>query len=160
MPPSFPFSLSFSLSIYIYTFLSPSPPFCLPISFCIHHFLSLSLSLSLSLPCLHLFTFFSLSLSLSFSSPVGWDCRIHQLQRCKTPTSKKYPKYDTKISDDEASVLELSGIESTLSLPLLPGLLWPRVVVSVRVPTRSRIDLFKHLTVCKWIISIRIINIE
>ena len=42
--------------------------------------------------------------------------------------------YDTKQSDDEAPVmLELWGMWSTPSLPLLPGPLWPGVVVPDRV---------------------------
>ena len=36
-----------------------------------------------------------------------------------------------------------------LSLSLLPGLLWPGVVVPVRVSFIGHIELFNHLTVCK-----------
>ena len=32
------------------------------------------------------------------------------------------------------------GVLSTHSLPLLPGPLWPRVVVSIRAPPMSEID--------------------
>ena len=61
--------------------------------------------------------------------PVGWGCRIHRLHLCRwvrlPPTSVLI--YDTKQSDGEASVmLELWGMRSTLSLPSLPGPLWPR----------------------------------
>ena len=54
--------------------------------------------------------------------PVGWDCRIHltaSLQTGKTPPRNECPKQ----SDGEVSVmLELWGLWSTPSLPLLP--LW------------------------------------
>ena len=42
--------------------------------------------------------------------------------------------YDTKQSDGEIpAVLELWGMQSTPSLPSLPGPLWPRVVAPDRV---------------------------
>ena len=42
---------------------------------------------------------------------------------------KECPDYDTKQSNGEASVmLELWEMQSTSSLPLLPGPLWPVVV--------------------------------
>ena len=45
-----------------------------------------------------------------------------------------FPEYDTKQSDDEASVmLELWGMQSITSLPSLPGPLWLRVVAPDRV---------------------------
>ena len=52
----------------------------------------------------------------------------YSLQRDKTSTLKKYPGYDIKQSDEEATALDLWGMRSTLSLPLLPGSLWPGVV--------------------------------
>ena len=68
--------------------------------------------------------------------------------------SNECPGYDTKQSDDEASVLKLWGMGSTSSLPLLSVLLWPGVVVSVLVPSMRQIQLFNHLTVCKQITDI------
>ena len=54
------------------------------------------------------------------------------LQRGKTPPNE-CPGYDTKQSDGEVpAVLELWGMQSTPSLPLLPGPLWPGVVVPDR----------------------------
>ena len=54
--------------------------------------------------------------------PVGWGCKntsTAPLQRSKCLG------YDTKQSDGEAPVmLELRGMRSTPSLPLLPGPLW------------------------------------
>ena len=63
---------------------------------------------------------------LSFISPVGWGCRIHRLHFCRRiRLPSKCPGYDTKQSDDEDPViLELWGMWSIPSLPLLPGLLW------------------------------------
>ena len=69
--------------------------------------------------------------------PVGWGCRIHPLHLCRGvrpphPTNK-CPGYDAKQSDGEVpAVLELWGMWSTPSLPLLPGPLWPGVVAPDR----------------------------
>ena len=55
-----------------------------------------------------------------------------------TPTAllqmgNECPRYDTKQSDGEVPVmLELWGMRSTPSLPLLPGQLWPGVVAPDR----------------------------
>ena len=50
-----------------------------------------------------------------------------------SPPSNECPGYDTKQSDGEVSaVLKLWRIQSTPSLPLLPGPLWPRMVASDR----------------------------
>ena len=67
---------------------------------------------------------------------VSWGCRIHQLHLCRglrPPPPKECLRYDTKQSDSEAPVmLELQGMQSTPSLPLLPGTLWPGVVAPDR----------------------------
>ena len=62
--------------------------------------------------------------------PVGWGCRIHWLPLCRgvrpPPPLNECPAYNTKQSDGEVPVkLELWGMQSTHSLPLLPGSLWP-----------------------------------
>ena len=45
------------------------------------------------------------------------------------PPPNECPGYDTKQSDGEVlAMLELWGMRSTPSLPLLPGPLWPGVV--------------------------------
>ena len=65
-----------------------------------------------------------LPLSSSIKGPIGWGCRIHQLHLCRgvRPHSNVCPGYDTEQSDSEASViLELRGMQSTPSLPSLPG---------------------------------------
>ena len=63
-----------------------------------------------------------------FDCPVGWGCRIHRQHLCRgirpQPTG-----YDTKQSDSGVPIiLELWGMRSTPSLPLLPGSLWLGVV--------------------------------
>ena len=53
------------------------------------------------------------------------------------------PGYNTKLSDGEAPVmLEFWGIQSTPSLPLLLGPLWPGVVALDRVLSMGQIELF------------------
>ena len=52
----------------------------------------------------------------------------------KTPLSNKCSGYDTKQSDGEVPViLRLWRMQSTPSLPLLPGPLWLRMVAPDRV---------------------------
>ena len=53
---------------------------------------------------------------------VGWGCRIHRLHLCRgVRLPQRVPVYDTKQSDDEASlILELCGMQSTSLLPSLP----------------------------------------
>ena len=63
------------------------------------------------------------------------------------------PRYDTKPSDSEASVLDLWGMWSVPSLPLLSGLLCPGVVVPVRVSYRGQIELFNNSVMCKQMSS-------
>ena len=66
---------------------------------------------------------------------------ITSLQRSKTPTNE-CPVYDTKQSDGEVPVmLELWVMQSTPSLPSLPGLLWPGVVAPDRVLFMGQINL-------------------
>ena len=60
---------------------------------------------------------------------VGWGCSIHRLQLCNPHLPNECPGNDTKQSDGEVPVmLELWGMWSTPSLPLLPAPLWPRMV--------------------------------
>ena len=67
-----------------------------------------------------------------FLYPVDWGCKIHRLHLCRgvrPPTPNECPRYDTKWSDGEVPMmLELWGMQSAPSLPLLPGPLWPGVV--------------------------------
>ena len=66
------------------------------------------------------------------------------LQRSMTPYHPyEYSGYDTKQSDGEALImLELWVMESTASLPSLPGLLWPGEVAPDRVLSMGQIELF------------------
>ena len=64
------------------------------------------------------------------------------MQRGKTSPTNECPAYDTKLSDGEVPViLELWGMRSTPSLPLLPGSPWPGVVAPGRVLSMSQIEL-------------------
>ena len=65
--------------------------------------------------------------------PVGWGSRIHRLHLCRGvwPHPNECPDYDVKQSDGEVPVMPgLWGIQSTPSLPLLPGPQWSGVVAS------------------------------
>ena len=59
------------------------------------------------------------------------------------PHTPECLRYDIKQSDGEAPVmLELWGIWSTLSLPTLPGPLWPRGIAPERILSIGQIELF------------------
>ncbi len=63
------------------------------------------------------------------------------------PPTNECPGYDTKQSDGEVPVmLELWGMQSTPSLPLLPGQLWLGVVPPDRVLSMGQIELICVLT--------------
>ena len=60
----------------------------------------------------------------------------------KTPPPNDCPACDTKHSDGEVPVmLEIWGMQSTPSLPSLPGPLWPRMVAPDRVQSMGHIEL-------------------
>ena len=88
---------------------------------------------------------YSKRFSFSFEvCPVGWDCKIYRLHLCRGvgPHPNECPRYDTKQSDGEAQVmLELWGMQSTPSLPSLPGLLWFGVVAPDRIQSMGQIEL-------------------
>ena len=66
---------------------------------------------------------------------VGRGSKIHRLHLCRgvRPPPNECPGYDTKQSDSEVPVMLGSwGIQSTPSLPLLLGPLWPSVVAPDR----------------------------
>ena len=78
-------------------------------------------------------------------------------QRGKTPPNK-CPWYDTKQSDDEVPVmLELWGMQSTLSLPLLPGSLRLGVVAPDRVLFLGQIEL-NCVLMLNWIVWNRTVS--
>ena len=63
------------------------------------------------------------------------NCFSAEREDSPPPPHNECPRYDTK-SDGE-----LWGMRSTPSLPLLPGLLWPRVTTPLRVLSMSQIEL-------------------
>ena len=75
--------------------------------------------------------------------PFGWCCRIHRLHLCReVRLPQRVSGYNTKQSDGKDSFrLKFLGIWNTLSLPSLPGQLWPGVVASNRVLSIGRIEL-------------------
>ena len=74
-------------------------------------------------------------LSPDQNNPAGWGCRIHQLHLCwgvRLPSPLiECSEYGIKQIDGEALVLlELLGMGSTSSLPLLPVPFWPGMVAA------------------------------
>ena len=70
----------------------------------------------------------------------------------KTPHPNECPGYGTKQTDGEFPVmLELWGMWSTHSFPLLPGSLRPRLVVPDRVLSMDQIEL-NCVLMLNWII--------
>ncbi len=68
--------------------------------------------------------------------PVGWGGRIPRLHL------NEGPRYDTKQSDGEVPVmLDIWGMQSTPSLPLLPDPLWPGMVAPDRTLSMGQIEL-------------------
>ena len=85
---------------------------------------------------------------LNLSNLDSWSCRklwLHLGRGVRSPIAE-CPSYDTKQFGGEAPVLELWGMWSTPSLPLLPGPLWPGVVAPDRDLSMGQIELFDHLT--------------
>ena len=58
---------------------------------------------------------------------------------------------DIKPSDDDTAGLEIWGMWSTPSVPLLPGPLWPRVVAPDVVQSIGQIEQ----TVCKQMTDVK-----
>ena len=67
------------------------------------------------------------------------------------PATKACPVYDTKLSNGKVQLmLELWGMQSTPSLPLLPDPLWLRVVAPYKALSMAQIELNCALML-KWI---------
>ena len=71
-------------------------------------------------------------------SPVSWSCRMQPLHLCwgvrTNLLSYVCPGYDTKLHFiEEAPFMDLWEMLSTLSLSLIPGVLWPKLLVTVIV---------------------------
>ena len=94
-------------------------------------------------------------ISTSILCPVGRGSRIHRptapLQRGKTPPNE-CTGYDTKQSDGEVpAMLELWGMQSTPSLPSLPGPLWPGVVAPDKGPIYG-LNRTNSILILNWIV--------
>ena len=116
--------------------------------------------LDMMLNCISLLGFCSsecgvlLKLALLSGCTVSWDCRMHWLHLCRgvRPFPNKCPVYNTKLSDDEVSImLKLWGMWSTPSLPSLPGPLWSRVVAPDRFLSMGQIEL-NCVLMLNWIV--------
>ena len=80
-------------------------------------------------------------LCLNFALSVGFRiCLLYPLQRSETPTKKGYPRY-TKLHP----ILGIWGVWTTLLWLLLPGPLFPGVVVPLLVPYINQINLLNNL---------------
>ena len=69
---------------------------------------------------------------------------IHRQPHCRgvrPPSANECSVYISKQSGSEGSILELWGMWSTHSLPLIQGPLWPGVVAYNRVLSMGQIDL-------------------
>ena len=75
--------------------------------------------------------------------PVCCGCKIYRLHLCRgVRLTQKCPRYDTKQSEGEASIiLEILGMRSMPSLPLLPGSLRLAIVAHDRVIFIGQIKL-------------------
>ena len=71
--------------------------------------------------------------------------KLDPLQKGKIFPKKGCSRYNTKLYLQWGSISGFWGMQCTPSLPLFSGLLWLRVVVPVRVPPISQIELFNHL---------------
>ena len=81
--------------------------------------------------------------TLAKHCPVGWACRIYWQHLCRGARPHyECPDYDTKQSDGEVPVMqELWGMQSTLSLPLIPGSFRPGVVAPDKALSLGQIEL-------------------
>ena len=84
-------------------------------------------------------------------------CSIYRLlNECPGYDTKRLnecPGYDTKQSDDEVPVMQgLWGMQSTPSLPSLPGPLWPGVVAPDRALSIGQIEL-NYVLMLNWIVD-------
>ena len=79
----------------------------------------------------------------------------HTKKKKKKKKKRRCPRYDTKLHLMMRPQVWTTGeCGAPFLLPLLPGPLWPTMLVSVRVPSMGQIDLFKKLIVLKKIFKI------
>ena len=75
--------------------------------------------------------------------PVSWGYNIHRLHLCwgvRPHPVNEFPGYNIKISDGEDPALKIWGMWSIPPLPLLPGPLWPGMVVFDWVLSMDQIE--------------------
>ena len=85
--------------------------------------------------------------------PVSWGCRIHWLHLCREvrPPPQRVSWYDIKQSHDDVPVmLEFRGMQSTLTLPSLPGPLWPGGVAPNKLQSMGQIEV-NCILLLNWI---------
>ena len=90
-------------------------------------------------PCMYIYMYIYI-----YICTVSWGCRIHRLlfSGGVWPHPNKCPGYDTKQFDGEIQLmLELWGMWSKPSPPLLPGPLWSGVIAFDRVLSMGQIEL-------------------
>ena len=94
------------------------------------------------------------SVHRSFLLPRRLGLKIHRMYVCSgvRPLPNEYPVYDTKQYDWVVpEMLDFWGMQSTPSLPSLPGQLWPGVVAPDRVLSRGQIEL-SGVLMQNWIV--------
>ena len=92
---------------------------------------------------------FIISFILKMNLPIRQGYRIHRLHLRGEVihTHKECPGYDGEVP----VILELSGMQSTPSMPSLPGPLWPGVVAPDRVLSMGQIEL-NCVLMLNWIV--------
>ena len=115
--------------------------------------------------CIYIYIYIYNRHTYIYAAQSARECRIHRFHCYRgVRPSNEYPIYDSKLSDGEVPVLELSGMWSTLSLPLVPGSLWPSVISpdSVLFIGKKNCLTFKQcankwLILINWIVRYRIV---
>ena len=75
---------------------------------------------------------------------ISWSLQYTDCKNLPLPKKRKCLRYDTKLHLVVRLQFWRSREGSTPSLPLFQGPFWPRVVVPIRVPSMSEIDLFEN----------------
>ena len=93
------------------------------------------------------------------ASSVSWGCRIRRQHFCRGVRPTPMSTLDMTQNNQMVRLQFWSfrGMWSTPSLPLLPGSLWPDIVVPLRLLSMGQIELFDHLTMCKQMKQIKLL---
>ena len=112
---------------------------------------------TLHLTFLHTVTWYQVFLSNTnnlFTCPVGWGCTIHGLHLCREVKPSTMSVLDMTLNflmePHVPLMLELWEIQSTTSLPTLPGPLWLGVLAPDRVLSMGQIELNCTLNWIAW----------